>query len=424
VSSEEGIQPQEEEMGAPAVPLVHPGAAERLREEYSRPAPGVQQGWSEAQLFNQFMKGEMTLPEMIFLMDFLDRKERRERDAEKKGGSEVTKEDIAEAVAKAVRELIGKKDEEMPQWARELQDRVDEIRKASEEERRKREQEELIEKATAPLKSELEKEREERKRLEKAIESLSAKPASQPKSELDSYIELQDKLRRAGLLKEEETAGKITFGEGGIPVSGEIPAWAVYAPTVIDQIFDNIEKRISGIASNFGIGKTSKRMKDLINIPPRPTERPPIKPKPKPVEEPKPAVEPAVEPVEPEPPPEAEEPEVEPEAKAVEEELIKIPERKRKETALVASEIEPEEAEPEIAQKEEPEAEAEAEPEAEQEKPKEEPDEQEPEEAEPEEPAEEKKLYFCKFCGESFERSIDLARHVKNCPERSEDEQG
>lgn len=323
---------------------------EEPRDDYYEP-PGVRYAPPpQTDPFKQMMSGDVSLGEALLIMDYWDRKERRD-----------SKPPTSEDTAKLVAEILDKygltdKPNDEPDWAKEIREQNEGIIKKSEAEEHKREQKELVDSVTKPLTDRLDEESEERKKLEDEVEKLKEDPSNgEPKeSGLDQFISYKAKLVTAGFLKadNDSSSGTIKYGEDGIPVSGSIPAWTIYAPHLVDKIFDNIEKRVNSIAGTFGLGG-KKKLGDLITLPNRPqTQDPPppfrsIEPEPEPPEQP------------------AAEPPTEPET-----ELIKLPKRE-----VLEPEIEPE---PEVKL--------------------------------------EKKTYYCKYCDEGpFDNPLALGRHVKGC---------
>jgi len=253
--------------------------------EYGRPPPRrrppPETGYSEATFMRNLMSGDVGIGEALMIMEYWDRKDRKDN-----AKPDLTLEDIRKEtstiVAATLKEagLTGKPREEMPDWAKDIQSNVSSLNKRFEEDEQEKRDKKLVDAVTKPLLADMEKEREKRELLEKKLEELS-KPPEQgpPKSELDNYIEYKDKMIKAGFLKEEK--GNLTFGPEGIPVDGSIPAWTVYAPTMVDQIFDNIEKRVENIAGVFGVGKKGRDLENLINMPSKPKpkkETPPLRP--------------------------------------------------------------------------------------------------------------------------------------------------
>jgi ribosomal protein L12E/L44/L45/RPP1/RPP2 len=65
-------------------------------------------------------------------------------------------------------------------------------------------------------------------------------------------------------------------GSGGfekIPISGSIPAMLAYAPQVVDQALDMIEKRLTKMGLVEGEGVATKRQEEIIKLPPKPKQK-------------------------------------------------------------------------------------------------------------------------------------------------------
>lgn len=54
-----------------------------------------------------------------------------------------------------------------------------------------------------------------------------------------------------------------------IPVKGDVPAWLVYLPEIVDQVGDNVEKRLE----RFGLIGEKKSHRRLLNMPERPKKK-------------------------------------------------------------------------------------------------------------------------------------------------------
>jgi len=287
---EEPVYESEQDQEEPPA-RVSPRGAQALGERYAEPEygepeygarpsrrrPPPESGYSDANFMSNLMSGDVGLGEALLVMDYWDRRERRDGDPQG-----LTREDIPAIVAAALEKagLSGKPRDEMPKWAEEQQKTLNALTERFEEESQEKRDKKLVDDVTKPLLAALDTEREKRELIEKKIEELGKPPEpGAPKSELDAYIDYKEKMVKAGFLKEDK--GTLTFGPEGIPVDGSIPAWTVYAPTMVDQIFDNIEKRVENIAGVFGVGKKSRDLESLINMPSKPkpkTERPPLRP--------------------------------------------------------------------------------------------------------------------------------------------------
>jgi len=258
-------------------------------------------GLGEMQTLRALTRGEITMGEALLYMDIMDRKERKERrdEREEEGRNHpaLTAEDIGKHVGvhvhSALKEvgLMSKPvtpKEEMPDWAKDIQKQQDEIlgrMKKDEEDKRLGE---AIDKHVGPVRTELEKAQEKIKELS----SRPTEPSTGRKGMLDEYIETRNKLKEAGLLKEEPAGSLYMLGPDGkpmqgLPVKGELPAWMVYGPYFIDQMGEAVEKRMDKIAHKYGLvgppEAPSGKPKELIPLPPKPppevpTEAPPAVP--------------------------------------------------------------------------------------------------------------------------------------------------
>ena len=355
----EPMHEPEQSQEEPPARKVSPGAAEALSGRYEEPdydqpeyrprppgrRPPPEPGYSDTNFMSNLMSGDVGLGEALLVMDYWDRRDKKDKDPQG-----LTREDIPAIVAAALENagLSGKPRDEMPAWAEEQQKTLNALTERFEEEAQEKRDKKLIDDVTKPLLAALDTEREKRELIEKKIEELGKPPEpGAPKSELDAYIDYKEKMIKAGFLKEEK--GTLTFGKDGIPVEGAIPAWALYMPTMADEVFDNVEKRIVNIFGMFGAGKEKKGLHDLIQMPPKPkpkTERPPLRPA-EHEPEPEPVAEPPSHPLE-ELPQAEEPPEIEPEPLK---ELIPLPTRKPEN--LLVNRVPPEPESPELELEEE-----------------------------------------------------------------------
>jgi len=280
-------------------------APSRTPEEENRPIFDLRQLWSSRR------QQPIPLTEAIILMDYLDRREerqwRRETMLNQPKEPPLKVEDLARAVSDAVKAAIKEalpaqpvappkteESEKVTELMNRLQSLQEELRSLKE----KTLEERIIEKVTGEIKE-----------IQDQLGEISKKVESNPpppKGELDTYLEVEERLKKLGI-KKEPKEGMIVLGEEGIPIKGEIPAWVAFGPYVADKIMSTVEKRLDRIASKIGLTVPTTEetpqveSKELIKLPPKPEI-----PKTPPPEETKP------------PTPEMEEPK---------EELIKIPEK-------------------------------------------------------------------------------------------------
>jgi hypothetical protein len=219
----------------------------------------------------------------------------KEEQEEKKKEKEKTQNALSEQLEKINKRLDelekrlteGKKETEIPDWAKAIQEEVQAIRKRFKEEEEKERDRRLIEEHQRPLLEKLREAESKYSQLEKALEELKKAPLTPQQSTslneaLKQVKELLSDIRETGKLlglKEPEEVHKGTFE--GIPVKGEVPAAVVYVPAAIEKILDAIEKR----AEKLGLTelltprkKTEEIQGPLIKLPPPPT------PQPKPIE--------------------------------------------------------------------------------------------------------------------------------------------
>ena len=52
-----------------------------------------------------------------------------------------------------------------------------------------------------------------------------------------------------------------------VPVKGEIPAWAVYMPRMLERMLDSVERRMRQWGLIGGIGGTSEKMPEFPKFP-------------------------------------------------------------------------------------------------------------------------------------------------------------
>jgi len=276
----------------------------RTPEEENRPIFDLRQLWSSRR------QQPIPLTEAIILMDYLDRREerqwRRETMLNQPKEPPLRIEDITRAISDAVKGAIKEvlpaqpvqpKPEESEKVT-ELMNRLQSLQEELKSLKEKTLEERIIEKVTGEIK-------EIQDQLAEIAKKVESNPPP-PKGELDTYLEVEERLKKLGI-KKEPREGMIVLGEEGIPIKGEIPAWVAFGPYVADKIMSTVEKRLDRIASKIGLTVPTTEeapqveSKELIKLPPKPEI-----PKTPPPEETKP------------PTPKMEEPK---------EELIKIPEK-------------------------------------------------------------------------------------------------
>ena len=141
------------------------------------------------------------------------------------GKEKSSSEDLVKTVISTLKEEGYIKKEEKPEYITKIEEQQQEIlARLTKEEAEKREQE-LIDKAQAPLKAELEKERAERARLEEKIDVVSeGVTAEEPKTGLDAYVETDEKLKTLGLKPTATTLppGELTPSQARLQITRDI----------------------------------------------------------------------------------------------------------------------------------------------------------------------------------------------------------
>jgi len=280
--SEEGEEPQIEESAEPTI-------------SYTPREPLVSPEVQDVINLRRFMEGEKeTKPEKsaidrlmeTMIVDYLmDRMEERRKG---KRSPSLTPEDIAKAVTEAIKPLIPQKQEEMPEWAKDIQkqqkDILQRLTKEEEEEKTKK----IIEETQRPLLDQIKERDHIIEKLQERLNELSEKyenlgagsggGGGSGKDKLDVYLEIDEKLKTLGI-KKEPKPGTVWLSdeEGPIPVSGELPAWVVYGPIVADKIMTAVEKRLNNIASRWmelaqppQPEQPQPKREELIRLPPKP----------------------------------------------------------------------------------------------------------------------------------------------------------
>jgi hypothetical protein len=263
---------------------------------------------------------------------------------------------------------VKKKEPEMPDWAKAIQEEVQAIRQRFKEEEQKERDRKLIEEHQRPLLEKLKEAEARYAQLEKTLEEMKKMPLTpQETTSLNTTLKqiketLTDIRETAKLMGMAESTSQsqspyypIQGAKTGIPISGSIPAWWIFIPSVVDEVLASIEKRVDKLV---GLAKPPQTTEELIKIP----EFSPTPPTPEVREIPITPVPPKVEvtlppPTEPTPP-----------------EIIKLPE-----TEVTVTPTPPATSEPTSTKK-----------------------------------------YTC-VCGETFNTSLEKARHVKKCPKAKEE---
>ncbi|MBU2534457.1 MAG: hypothetical protein KKB37_17085, partial [Alphaproteobacteria bacterium] len=141
------------------------------------------------------------------------------------GKEKSSSEDLVKTVISTLKEEGYIKKEEKPEYITKIEEQQQEIlARLTKEEAEKREQE-LIDKAQAPLKAELEKERAERARLEEKIDVVSeGVTVEEPKTGLDAYVETDEKLKTLGLKPNATTlpTGELTPSQARLQITRDI----------------------------------------------------------------------------------------------------------------------------------------------------------------------------------------------------------
>ena len=238
-------------------------------------------------------KEGMSIFEWIMLNDYIDRRDERKEEKEKKRQQPQTL--TKEAIVQIVKETATLPSAEPPEAVQKLTERMEKIEQENAELKQEKRDQQLIEKATEPLKAQLEKERTEREHLKEEMKELTEKtekpstPSSEKGSITDNIKELvavKDGLKELGMIKDEKGATISYAGPDGLPIKGEIPGPIVWIPWFANQMKESIVDIISEVGKRLTIeamatptpkiGQSSK----LIKLPETPNIQPPSAPKP------------------------------------------------------------------------------------------------------------------------------------------------
>jgi len=169
------------------------------REEPPEPEPAFDLG--------EVFKGEGEMDPMIRYMMWQDwREEKREKQREREQPQrqpELTLDFIREAVAAAIEKILPSRPEtdEMPPWAKQMQENQKAIMAQLSKNEQEKHDQDLIERATSPLITELDKERVERQRIEGELKEVSRKLETPPAPQKTAFeaakeaVEFTDKVR-------------------------------------------------------------------------------------------------------------------------------------------------------------------------------------------------------------------------------------
>ena len=232
----------------------------------------------------RFMEGgekkeKLSIVELILLQDWLDRREERMM-RRSQPQPQIRPEDIAKAVTEAIKPLIPeqpKQEEEMPEWAKKIQEQQKTILERMTQEEEEEKTRKIIEEAQRPLKDEIEKRDVMIKTLKEKIDSIekNLREATPPqKDPITYFVETKEKLQKAGLLKEPKE-GMIVLGEEGLPIKGEVPWYVAYVPYMIRSAIKTIKEGIEDIALRYmqiqeAQPPPAEKEKELISLPPKP----------------------------------------------------------------------------------------------------------------------------------------------------------
>jgi hypothetical protein len=188
-----------------------------------------------------------------------EEKKREREEKEKKSQSQNNFSKLFEKLMERIEALekrlaegeVKKKELEMPDWAKAIQEEVQAIRQRFKEEEQKERDRKLIEEHQRPLLEKLKEAEARYAQLEKTLEEMKKMPLTPQQSAsinttLKQIKETLTDIRETGKLlglKEPEESSSKSSDYGGIPVKGEIPVWAVAIPKIINEIFESIEKR-------------------------------------------------------------------------------------------------------------------------------------------------------------------------------------
>ena len=233
---------------------------------------GVQSNQLENLLKNA-SRERLTLPEVILLDSWMERKEA-------KRNPPITVDTIKQIVSQAIEEKLSKvttkNAEEMPEWAKQQQQLLEEIQRKLREDEEKKREEKIIEEAKKPVE-------EFKKLIENQINAISEKIAtieqtlsSQPQKAPEATEELRkvkellnaivETASMLGFKKPEESTNP-TFSKYQIPIKGSIPAAAIIIPEVIENILNSVEKRLDKILGLFASPPATASQQELIRIP-------------------------------------------------------------------------------------------------------------------------------------------------------------
>jgi len=173
-------------------------AEEEARVEAEAPPAPTERRQGIAELISSLRGGKIDPITAMLMMSELRRMDREDRE-ERKAPSPITPEAIAYTIRDVLKDVLPAQPvrppkEEMPEWAKDLQKQQQDILTRLTKTEEERRQEELMAKATEPLQTELEKEREERTRLAKQVEELSKQ--GKPKGEIETTRETLETLQK------------------------------------------------------------------------------------------------------------------------------------------------------------------------------------------------------------------------------------
>lgn len=162
----------------------------------------------ESGFLRAMSKGDVGVGEAMLLMDYQDRKERRRREDEARKQPTLTAEDIRKEVQAALKASKPVAPEEKPEWAKENEQKMDEILNRLKGEEEDKKLSVAIEKATGPLKTQLEQTQkkmdEESTRNRETIERLSKPtPEGDPtkkKTWVEEVTEATEAIKQVGTL--------------------------------------------------------------------------------------------------------------------------------------------------------------------------------------------------------------------------------
>lgn len=249
----------------------------------------------------------ISLQEVYLLRTLLmeDRLERERLERQRINPDELAKA-INEAIVNTLKPLLENvkpKTEEIPDWAKEIQARQQEILQKLSREEQEKQTKSIIAAAQEPLKAEIEKERLAREALIKEIQTQLQfiQEAIKTKSEPPKPPENPLKIVKETLTDIAETAEKIGYtkagnnptqayypiqgAKGGVPISGSIPAWWIFIPSIVDDVLNSIEKRLDKFIGFMQPTPPSVQGEELIKLPETPiitpsTPKVEIKPEP------------------------------------------------------------------------------------------------------------------------------------------------